>query len=170
MTAREPTLRDEIGKKRPFELPEQEAYLNLVRTTAVLQPFAAALCREHGLTDATFNVLRILRGATLGEPAGRRSCSEIGRHLVAQVPDVTRLVDRLIEQGLVERERSPDDRRVVHVRITKKGLDLLARMDKAVLDMHERQLGHMTRADLAELNRLLVKARAPHQEHEGHAP
>ncbi|MFM9997203.1 MAG: MarR family winged helix-turn-helix transcriptional regulator [Phycisphaerales bacterium] len=162
-------LREEIGKRRPFDLPEQEAYLNLIRTEAVLTALGQAIVRPFGLSEATYNALRILRGATLGEsPPGQRSCREIGAHLVARVPDVTRLVDRLVRMGLAERDRCEKDRRVVYVRITRKGLDLLARLDRPILEMHRAQLGHLTRAELAELSRLLVKAREPHLREDPH--
>lgn len=154
-------LKDEIGKRKPFDTPEQEAYLNLMRTESILCADFEALFRPVGLSEATYNALRILRGATLGEnPPGKRSCHEIGEQLVARVPDVTRLIDRLETQGLAERQRCSDDRRVVYVSITRKGLDLLGKLDQPTLELHRSQMGHMTRAELSELNRLLVKARA----------
>jgi DNA-binding MarR family transcriptional regulator len=156
------TLKDEIGKRREFDSPEQETLLNVLRTASVLAGPIEELLAGHGLSGATYNVLRILRGATLGPDAsGRRSCSQIGEHLVAKVPDVTRLVDRLERMGLVERERCVEDRRVVYVKATRRGLDLLARLDRPVLDLHQRQLGHMARAELAELCRLLTRVRSP---------
>lgn len=153
-----PGLQHEIRKVRPFDVPEQEAYLNLARTHAQLSGEFDRLFRQAGLSEATYNALRILRGAAHEGP-GRRSCREIGDQMVAQVPDVTRLIDRLAAQGLAERDRSTDDRRVVYVKITQKGLDLLAQLDQPVMDMHRQQLHHLTRQDLDELNRLLVKAR-----------
>ena len=89
------TLGDEIGKSKPFETPEQEAYLNLLRTASVLSEGFARLFAAHGLSETAYNALRILRGA--GE--GGRMCQEIGGQLVARVPDVTRLVDRLERRG-----------------------------------------------------------------------
>jgi DNA-binding MarR family transcriptional regulator len=153
-------LQREIGKRKPFEHPEQEAFLNLVRTTNLLGTEFQRLFREHKLSESTYNALRILRGAA-EDPAsgGTRTCSEVGEHLVAQVPDVTRLIDRLEELGLAERVRCDKDRRVVHVRITKGGLDVLTDLDEPVMEMHRRQLGHLSKAELEELSRLLVKAR-----------
>ena len=153
-------LREEIGKRRPFDTPEQEAYLNLTRTESLLRADFEALFRPYGLSEATYNALRILRGASLGDVPGKRSCHEIGEQLVARVPDVTRLIDRLEAQGLAERRRCNNDRRVVYVSITRKGLDLLDKLDEPTLELHKSQLGHMNRAELAELNRLLVRARA----------
>ncbi len=148
-------LQREIGKRRPFDSPELEAYLNLVRTAAELSGELARLFRRHGLTESSYNVLRILRG---GGRAGRAS-SEIGRDMVVRVPDITRLVDRLVQQGLAERHRSEEDRRVVRVRLTRKGRGLVDRLDEPLRCAHREQLGHMSRAELAELSRLLERAR-----------
>ena len=150
-----PDLRSEIGKKKPFDLPEEEAHLNMLRTGSLLDAGFAKLFRPHGLTEATYNALRILRGHL---PAGVPS-QTIGEHLIAQVPDVTRLVDRLVASGLAERCRIEADRRVVMVKITKAGLDLLGKLDKPVRELHAMQLGHLSPAELSQLSRLLVKAR-----------
>lgn len=154
------TLQYELGKRKPFDAPEQEAFLNVIRTASLLEAGFQRLFRTHKLSQATYNALRILRGAA-AEPNGKgaRTCTEIGEHLVAQVPDVTRLIDRLERLGLAERVRCEKDRRVVYVRITRKGLDVLARLDQPVIELHKAQLGHMSRAELSELSRLLVKAR-----------
>src|SRR5690242_9245315 len=94
-------LAAEIGKRRPFELPEQEAYLNLLRTMSFLSADGERMLKEHGLSEATYNILRILRGAgDAGRPSG-----EIGRDMITRVPDVTRLVDRLEKMGLATRCR-----------------------------------------------------------------
>lgn len=153
-------LQHEVNKKRPFDLPEQEAYLNLVRTAAELDGPMLAVLKGHGLTASTYNVLRILRGSG----RGGRHASDIGCDMVVRVPDVTRLVDRLEERGLVTRERSTADRRVVTVRITRRGLALLKQLDEPVLAVHKAQLGHLSAAELGELNRLLEKARGPGDE------
>jgi len=150
-------LAGEIGKKRPFDLPEQEAHLNLLRTHSVLSAEGHRLLKPYGLSEALYNALRILRGHDEGSTP--KSCSDIGGMMIAQVPDVTRIIDRLEAMGLAQRRRTDADRRVVLVSITKKGMELLARLDRPVLEMHKQQLGHMTRAELRELSRLLEKAR-----------
>jgi DNA-binding MarR family transcriptional regulator len=154
-------LKDEIKKKNPFESPSEEAYLNLLRTHCVLMAEVEELFKAHGLSEPKYNVLRILRGARLnGEYNGRGVPSlEIGSRMVARVPDVTRLVDRLEGDGLVCRSRTEQDRRVVMVAITEKGLDLLAELDTPLKAMHDRQAKHLTTAEWRELSRLLVKAR-----------
>ena len=150
------TLQGEIQKKRPFELAEQEAMLNIVRTASALNTDFERLFRAHGLTDAQYNVLRILRGEGTRMPS-----LSIAQRTVTRVPDITRLVDRLENAGLVERERCPEDRRVVYVSITRKGLRKLADLDEPVNTLHTRQLGHLSAKELATLSELLVKARAP---------
>ncbi|MFA6046057.1 MAG: MarR family transcriptional regulator [Phycisphaerales bacterium] len=148
-------LAGEIGKRHPFAHAEEEAFLNVLRTGVMLAGDFALLFRAHDISEPAYNTLRILRAAG----AEGRACHEIGEHLVARVPDVTRLVDRLEAAGLVMRERSAADRRVVRVHLTTKGLKVVADLDGPVLDLHKAQLGHLTRGELAELNRLLVKAR-----------
>jgi DNA-binding MarR family transcriptional regulator len=154
-------LKDEIKKKKPFESPSEEAYLNLLRTTTVLAADFERLFKDAGLSEPQYNVLRILRGAGAGGGADGMGlpCLEIAARMITRVPDITRLVDRLEAAGLVTRARISEDRRVVLVRITKKGLDALAALDAPLVEVHKRQMGHMTRPELEELSRLLVKAR-----------
>jgi DNA-binding MarR family transcriptional regulator len=149
-------LQEEIGKKNPFDSLEQETTLNLYRTMDHLQQESCRLFQEHGLSGPQYNVLRILRGRGEG-----RSCCEIAADMITRTPDITRLVDRLEQAGLVKRRRDPEDRRIVRVQITAAGLELLSRLDRPILELHKRQLAHLSRAELTELNRLLVKARRP---------
>jgi DNA-binding MarR family transcriptional regulator len=152
------TLQQEIRKRRPFASPHEEAFLNLLRSAAILGADAERLLKAAGTSSSQYNALRILRGARQG---GERAlpCLEIAQRMITPVPDITRLVDRLKAAGLVQRQRTRDDRRVVLVAITKSGLDLLAKLDKPLFDLHGRQLGRLTRSELSVLNRLLVKAR-----------
>lgn len=136
--------------------PEQEAFLGVLRTSAVLEHAAAEGLRPQGLTPTQYNVLRILRGA--GENGLCRH--EVGDRMIKPVPDVTRLLDRLEASGLVVRARSETDRRYVTARITERGLALLADLDEPILRMHEAQLGHLSPTDLAQLVQLLEKARS----------
>jgi DNA-binding MarR family transcriptional regulator len=148
-------LHDEIKRKKPFDIPEEEAYLNVRRTESLLALGFERLFKAHGISEPKYNVLRILRGAGGdGLPS-----LEIGGRMITRVPDVTRLVDRLEAQALVRRARTSRDRRVVLVSLTPKGVKLLAALDEPVLSIHDEQLGHMTHEELHELSRLLTKAR-----------
>src|SRR5689334_19169841 len=149
-------LQRELKKKRPFDSPEQEAMLNIARTADRFGICFSRLFREHGLTPSQYNVLRILRGE--GKPL---PILEVADRMLAAVPGITGLIDRLEGMGLLDRERSTEDRRVVYVAITPKGLDLLGRLDGPVEALHRRLIGHLSPAELRELIRLLEKARQP---------
>ncbi len=148
-------LRDEIKQTRAFRSTREEAHLSVVRTAAVLGHAFAESLKEYGITGTQYNVLRILRGA--GE--GGLCRNEVRDRLIAQVPDVTRLLDRMEEAGHVARERDATDRRLVTTRITTVGMRLLAELEKPVAAMHQRQLGHMSEAQLKSLIDLLAIAR-----------
>lgn len=150
-------LQAELKQTRPFRLPEEEAALNVQRTAQALQRPAEGLMKEHGLSESSYNVLRILRGSY---PKGL-PCYEISSRMVFAVPDVTRLTDRLLKRGLVERERSTEDRRVVLTRATPAGVDLVNSLDAPMETLLKEQLGHLDAGELATLIQLLEKARTP---------
>lgn len=147
-------LQQELKKKQAFQSPEIEAILNVLRTSDQFQNRLGRFFREYGLTCSQYNVLRILRGE--GKPL---PSLEIADRMVQVVPAITGLVDRLEKLGLVTRERCHKDRRVVYVTLTEKAVSLLQEMDKPGLAVHEQLIGHLTRQELKQLNRLLVKAR-----------
>lgn len=135
MMGMSPSLRDEIKQTRPFASLEQEAYLSLGRTWAVLEHALAEALKPHEITPTQYNVLRILRGA--GENGLCRS--EVMERMIARVPDATRLLDRMEAVGLIARERSREDRRFVTTRITDEGLRLLAELDERIVELHRQQ-------------------------------
>lgn len=147
-------LAEEIGKRRPFDQAETEAYLNLVRTHEHLEGQCAKFFKARGLTGSQYNVLRILRGH--GE---RMQTYQVAAEMITREPDITRLLDRVVERGWVHRERCPEDRRVVWVELTDEGSALLKRLDKPVAELHKAQLGHMSGRNLRMLSHLLFEAR-----------
>jgi DNA-binding MarR family transcriptional regulator len=146
--------------RRRFDTPEQEAYLNLWRAYDRLRAVEDELFSSRGLTAQQYNALRLLR------PAGREGMPTLAlaSRLISRAPDITRLVDRLEEGGWVTRIRPPGNRREVRVAITAPGLALLKALAPAVRRCGRRQLGHLTRGQLAELTALLKAARAPHDD------
>lgn len=148
-------LRDELKQTKPFSGPEQEAFLSVGRTWAALEHAFSEALKPHGITPTQYNVLRILRGAG-DEGLCRR---EIWERLIANVPDVTRLLDRMENNGLIRRERDPADRRFVTTRITEKGLELLAELDGPVEELHRRHFRDLEQEELRELIDLLAKIR-----------
>jgi len=147
-------LQKDLKKQRPSDSPEHEAVLNLFRTSNRIELRFARLFGQHGLTTSQYNILRILRGE--GKPL---PCLEIAERTVVKVPGITGLIDRLEEADLVRRQRSVEDRRVVNVEITETGSQLLASLDAPLLKLQQQVLGHLSPAEIAELNRLLEKAR-----------
>src|ERR1700758_4163155 len=151
-----PKLQHELKKKRPFESPEQEAALSVLRTSDQLQIRFARLLREHGLTPSQYNVLRILRGE--GKPL---PILEIAGRTITVVPGITGLIDRLERAGFVHRLRCEKDRRVIYVAPTDQGTKTLADLDEPLLALHRKLMGHLSQGELKELIRLLEKVREP---------
>ena len=131
----------------------QDTFLALIRAHDVLVRQTQELMKGFGVSQSQYNVLRILRGA--GEE-GKPSQS-IADDMVSQVPDVSRLVSRLVDAGLASRCADPGDRRVVRVMVTSQGLALLAAMDQPVADLHTTVLGAMSSKDLKQFKGLLKK-------------
>jgi DNA-binding MarR family transcriptional regulator len=148
-------LREEIKQSKPFESREQEAFLNLQRTAEHLRRKSAEMLKPWELSGPQYNVLRILRGA------GREGlpCSEIGARMVTEDSDITRLLDRLAKKGLIERARSPRDRRVVTTRATRKALSLLLELDGPMRDSAKQLMGGLSATELDSLNATLERLR-----------
>ena len=149
------TLRDDIQQTKPFASLHQEALLNLMRTSATIIDALEDVLRPHGIGATQYNVLRILRGA--GSTGLCRN--ELRDRMLTRMPDVTRLLDRMEEAGLVARARDNDDRRMVSTRITDAGLRLLDRLDAPLVELHQRRMGHLSDEQLSQLIDLLTLAR-----------
>jgi DNA-binding MarR family transcriptional regulator len=153
-------LAQELGKRNPFPTAAEEAFVAIVRTASILKGQANRLLRSHRLTEPSYNILRILRGA--GECG--RCGHEIAAQVISEVPDMTRLVDRLEKLGLCERRRVDGDKRLVRIFITAKGLDLLAQLDRSIHDLHTTQFAGICDGELEglliQLERVRSAARA----------
>jgi DNA-binding MarR family transcriptional regulator len=146
------SLAEALRQTKPFASREEEVVLAVQHLTARLfEPWAIFLKSEAQLTPSQYNVLRILRGA---HPS-RLPSKEIGHRLVARDPDVTRLVDRLADRGLVDRMRDGRDRRVVEVGITKAGLNVLKQLDPAVARFPKAMLSRLGPKRVDQLAALL---------------
>jgi DNA-binding MarR family transcriptional regulator len=144
---------------RRFDSPEQEAYLALWRTYDRLRALEDELFAGFNLTAQQYNLLRLLRASA---PAPVPTLA-LGERLVSRAPDITRMIDKLEERKLLNRARSTEDRRTVLVSITPRGLALLDEIAEPLKACHERQLGHLTAAQLKSLTALLKVVRAPHE-------
>jgi DNA-binding MarR family transcriptional regulator len=150
-----PNLREELRQQKPFKSIQQEAQLNVVRTGSMLVDAFEQMLKPYGITAAQFNVLRILRGAA---PEGLCR-NELRERLLTRMPDVTRLLDRMVDAGLVERAREGEDRRRVRTRMTPKARKLVDKLDKIVAEEHQRRFGHLGKDRLRELIDTLTEVR-----------
>lgn len=144
------TLREHIKQTVPFQDASQEAMLNLFVAAAHVRRRVEAACREHDLQFSHHNVLRILRGV---HPEGHPRC-EIMERMLDPSPDVTRLIDKLVERGLVRRSRSEEDRRMTIHTITEKGLDLLDDLDPKIQEVQDWFDDRVSDRDLQHLSRI----------------
>jgi MarR family transcriptional regulator, 2-MHQ and catechol-resistance regulon repressor len=152
-------LQDELKKQHAFVSLEQEATLNLFRTSDHLEIQFARLFREHGLTSAHYNILRILRGE--GKPL---PILEIASRTITVVPGITGLIDRMEKAELVRRERCETDRRVIFVALTEKAHALVSQLEPLVLELHQQVMKPLSHEELKELSRILEKLRVKDDE------
>jgi MarR family 2-MHQ and catechol resistance regulon transcriptional repressor len=150
------TLADEIKQAKPFISVKEELWLNLSRTTGAIGHGIEQRLRPRGLSPTQYNVLRILRGA--GE-AGL--CQyEIRSRLVAQVPDVPRILERMEKAGWITRVRGETDRRMVIASATAEGLRLVEELDRPMVEWMESLFSELEEPEMEVLNEMLVRARA----------
>ena len=149
---------------RHFDSLEQESFLNLWRTYDRLHILEEELFGRCELTPQQYNALRVLRG----EEGGKVATLDLASRLVSRAPDITRLLDKLEDRKLIERERPADNRRMVLIGLTPQGRELLADLDGQVRACHARQLGHLSEDQFRKLIELLEAARAPHEEPGSH--
>ena len=115
-------------KQENFDNLEHESILNILVASNYINTLVEKICTEHNITLSQFNVLRILNGKY---PEGYPRCDIINR-MINPSPDVTRLIDRLIKDGFVERFNSKEDRRLSLARITEKGRNLLSEVNPEI--------------------------------------
>jgi DNA-binding MarR family transcriptional regulator len=145
----------ELKQTRPFATKAQEATVALLRTTDVVRRRLARVIERERITLQQYNVLRILRGAG-GQPM---SALDVAERLIEEAPGVSRLLDRLVAKGLIERERSAEDRRRLECSITRKGLELLARLDEPVVRADSDAMNGLSAREIATLEDLLARIR-----------
>ncbi|MBU2938745.1 MarR family transcriptional regulator [Lacinutrix sp. C3R15] len=128
-----------------------KAMLNIIYTANWINSYQNAFFKPFKISSQQYNILRILKGA--GQALKVQTIKE---RMVERSPNATRLMDKLCAKELIERIPCPSDRRVVHIKITTKGLHLLEDIAKA-----ERKdlLKNLTEAEASQLSDLLDKMR-----------
>tara|TARA_R110000868_G_scaffold258628_7_gene516235 strand:- start:1309 stop:1755 length:447 start_codon:yes stop_codon:yes gene_type:complete len=133
-----------VGSRTMIHLSLVESKINEIMTSAL---------KPHGVSLQQFNVLRILRGQK-GKPA---NLSTLNERMVTKMSNTTRLVDKLILKGYVDRIVCPSNRRKVEINITPKGESALSLMDIALKEAEDELLKNFSMEDLTALNGLLDK-------------
>ncbi|WP_366523617.1 MarR family transcriptional regulator [uncultured Kordia sp.] len=129
--------------------------LNFMITNNLLSQKFLDFFKQYDISSQQFNVLRILRGQK-GKPANLATIQE---RMVHKNSNTTRLIDKLIVKGLVERTICPENRRKVEIIITKNGLDLLNTIDPKLNELEEKTIQPLTTEETEILNTLLEKLR-----------
>ena len=106
--------------------------------------------REHGLTGPQISALKIL------EAMGDLSLSELSEKMSARNSTITGIVDRMERDGLVVRERSQSDRRVVRIRATERGLSIARDVPVTAMELFAGALRALSPRDREELRRILL--------------
>lgn len=150
-----PCLQHELHQKRPFATTAQEASISVLRTADHVRRHLAQTIEPAGITLQQYNVLRVLRGVH-PDPL---PTLEIGERLIERTPGITRLLDRLESKGLIRRQRSKTDRRLVECSITPGGLALIAGLDDAVDRADDSAVQGLSVSEQRELVRLLAAIR-----------
>lgn len=147
------TLEKDISQ-RSFRNLKQKSMVNLIFTYHWVVEKIKSLLSEEDITLQQYNILRILRGSF---PAPL-STLQIRDRMLDKMSDTSRIVDRLVVKGLVQKNTSKTDKRLVDVMITDDGRELLAK-----LDLHNDELDNivtsLTEGEMNTLNNLLDKLR-----------
>ena len=146
---------EEIIKSNSAISIEKRTVLNIMFSQNVIADAFNDILRSFDLSVEQFNVLRILRGQK-GTPANMCIIQE---RMIAKTSNTTRLVDKLLLKGLVNREVCEENRRKMEVTITRKGMELLAELDPKIEAHEELFAQNLTSEELNLLNVLLEKYR-----------
>lgn len=136
-----------------FSSPQQKAVINIRYTSNFLGNIQTHFMSKFDLSMPQFNILRILRGAK-----GDINVNTVKDRMIEKSPNTTRLMDKLIDKGLIQRSRCKEDRRVVYVRITENGLKLLQEIDENK-DVVSLTMANLTDDEANALSDLLDKVR-----------
>ena len=147
-------LEDIIKTTKPLPL-NKKTVLNITYSSIWIKDEITALLKPYDISVEQFNVLRILRG----KKGDATNLQDIQERMINKMSNTTRLVDKLILKGLVERFVCEKNRRKVDIFITKEGVDLLNKIDSIVDSAETRITSTLSIEELETLNTLLTKLR-----------
>jgi len=134
-----------------FSSSKIKALVNIKYTANWIESYQNTFFKPFGISPQQYNILRILKGA-----GASLKVQVIKERMIERAPNATRLMDKLCAKQLIERLACTNDRRVVHIAITKKGLDLLDTISSA---SEEDILKNITDSEASMLSKLLDKIR-----------
>ena len=137
--------------KSIFKNDKIKALINIKYTSNWINSKENEFFRNFDISPQQFNILRILRGAK-----EEIKVQTIKDRMIERAPNATRLMDKLFEKNLIDRIRCENDRRVVYIKITDEGLELLSKIDE---DFNLDLLKNLTEKEALELSDLLDKIR-----------
>ncbi|MFY9241695.1 MAG: MarR family transcriptional regulator [Polaribacter sp.] len=137
--------------KSTFKSNKVKALINIKYTSNWLSSKENDFFKPYAISPQQYNILRILRGAK-----GRIKVQIVKDRMIERAPNATRLMDKLCDKTLIERERCEEDRRVVYVKITNQGLELLSTIDE---NKNLSFLENLTEEEATTLSDLLDKIR-----------
>jgi DNA-binding MarR family transcriptional regulator len=139
----------DINSKFPNE--KIKALINIKYTANWLDGIGNELLKPFKISVQQYNILRILKGAKEAI-----TVNTVKDRMIQKSPNSTRLMDKLCDKNLIERMRCENDRRVVYVKITAKGLELLDNINTTEFD---NQMNSITEKEAKILNTILDKIR-----------
>ncbi|SDL03274.1 DNA-binding transcriptional regulator, MarR family [Salinimicrobium catena] len=129
------------------------AVIEMILSGTWVQDHLSEALKPYKLSIAQFNVLRILRGQK-GKPA---SLACVNDKMIHKMSNTTRLVDKLLKKGLVDRIICPNNRRMIELTITSEGLELLKELDVVIDKTEEQLMSNLTPNEVNALVELLQK-------------
>jgi len=146
-------ISDEI-KQHIYESSKQKALLNLMFTHNWIHQKINDFFRGQVITNQQFNVLRILNGKH-PKPCTAKYIKEV---MIFKAPDLTRLLDRLVDKKLVKRSLCSENRRSLDISITNSGIELLNKLNPELHISMDHHFG-LTEQESETLSNLLDKVR-----------
>lgn len=134
--------------------PSAEVFNGMLCVYSLLQRKMDEYFQPYALTPVKFNTLMLLRHLGGGDGISQ---NEICRHLIVSPSNITRLIDRLADDGYAERTVSETDRRVKLVKITPKGREILDQLFHGYGEMIQQSVYHLERKEVEQLSALLLK-------------
>jgi DNA-binding MarR family transcriptional regulator len=140
--------------KSKFKSEQQRMVVNLLYTSNWLKNIHSDLLQPFDITSQQYNILRILRGN-----GDWMTMNTVKERMIDKSPNTTRLADKLVTKKYVERKRCEEDRRVVYVKITAKGIKLMSEIDEKSMKPFEKIADKISNKDAAIVSTILDKLR-----------